>query len=73
MRTLLVALLAAAGVVLAAPAGADPADLVPYCSGDQTPMDYACQATPSQEFTHGHSGVSPDLPFGLNPGNEPAV
>ena len=73
MRTLLVALLVAAGLALAAPASADPADLVPYCSGDQTPMDDACRTTPSQIFTHGESGVSPHLPFGLTPNNEPAV
>lgn len=64
----------AAIVVAAAPqASADPADLVPYCSGDQTPMDTACRAPSSQEFTHGGSGLSPDLPFGTNPGNEPVI
>lgn len=54
-------------------AGADPDDHVPYCSGDQTPMDYACRVAPSQVVTHGESGTSPDLPFGTNPGNEPAI
>ena len=73
MKTLLVASLAVVGIALAAPASADPADLVPYCSGDQTPMDSNCRATPSQSYTHGDSGVSPELPFGLTPGEEPAV
>lgn len=75
MRKLLVALTIAAGLAIGAPAvaSADPADLVPYCSGDQTPMDTACRAPSSQEFTHGGSGLSPDLPFGTNPGNEPVI
>jgi len=63
-------------VVTAAPAAADPQDLVPYCSGDQTPMDSNCRATPSQVFTHPEptgSGLSPDLPYGLTPGEQPAV
>ncbi|OFJ55666.1 hypothetical protein [Mycolicibacterium grossiae] len=69
---------AAAAAILAAapPAAADPQDLVPYCSGDQTPMDSACRVAPSQVFTHpesGRSGVSPDLPYGLNPGEQPAI
>jgi hypothetical protein len=60
---------------VAGQASADPADLVPYCSGDQTPMDSACRAAPSQIFTHDSesSGVSPQLPYGTDPGNEPAI
>ena len=57
----------------ASPATADPADLVPYCSGDQTPMDTDCRVSSSQVFTHGESGVSPELPFGVDPGNAPAI
>jgi hypothetical protein len=57
----------------ASPSAADPADLVPYCSGDQTPMDSNCRAPSSQIFTHGDSGVSPELPYGVNPGEEPAI
>lgn len=67
------ALLVAVGVAVAAPASADPADLVPYCTGAQTPMDSNCRAAPSQNFTEPQSGLSPDLPFGLNPGGVPAV
>jgi hypothetical protein len=55
----------------AAQAAADPEDLVPYCSGDQTPMDNNCRPMAHQEFTHG-SGLDPDLPSGLDPSN-PAV
>ncbi|MBJ7338749.1 hypothetical protein [Mycolicibacterium sp.] len=57
----------------AIPAAADPADLVPYCSGDQTPMDTNCRAPSSQIFTHDSSGVSPELPYGVDPGNDPAI
>ncbi|MDT5391007.1 MAG: hypothetical protein QOE04_4648 [Mycobacterium sp.] len=73
MRTLLGALLIAAGMAAAAPASADPADLVPYCSGDQTPMDNNCRPSASQGVTHPESGLSPNLPYGLTPGEEPAI
>jgi hypothetical protein len=67
-------LLAAATVVIGAPqAGADPEDLLPYCSGDQTPMDNNCRPMAHQEFTHPGSGLSPNLPSGLDPGNEAVV
>jgi hypothetical protein len=65
--------LTAMGVFAAPHAAADPADLVPYCSGDQTPMDTNCRATSSQIFTHDDSGVSPQLPYGVDPGNDPAI
>jgi hypothetical protein len=70
----LAALLLGGAALLAAPtAGADPEDLVPYCSGDQTPMDNNCRTSSSQIFTHPPSGVSPDLPYGLNPGEQPGI
>lgn len=66
-------LLAGAAVVLSAPhASADPYDLLPYCSGDQTPMDNNCRPMAHQDVTHGGSGLSPNLPSGLDPTN-PAV
>ncbi|WP_102143296.1 hypothetical protein [Mycobacterium hubeiense] len=69
--------IAACGVVAvslfgAPPAAADPQDLVPYCSGDQTPMDHNCREMAHQVFTHG-SGLDPDLPSGLDPANEPVT
>ena len=51
----------------------DPADLVPYCSGDQTPMDDNCRPMAHQVCTHDGSSVDPDVPFGINPGEEPVV
>jgi hypothetical protein len=77
MKTAVVICASAAALLLGAPhAAADPQDLVPYCSGDQTPMDSNCRATPSQVFTHPEStgsGLSPDLPYGLTPGEQPVV
>lgn len=73
MRTLLVALMTGAAVAVAAPASADPADHVPYCSGDQTPMDSNCRVTPSQIATHDGMGLSPNLPSGLTPDQQPAT
>jgi hypothetical protein len=73
VRSCLVALLSALALLVAAPASADPDDHVPYCSGDQTPMDSNCRTTPSQVATHDGMGLSPNLPYGINPGTEPAV
>jgi hypothetical protein len=72
MTRLLAACLMAAATVLAAPhAVADPQDLVPYCSGDQTPMDDNCRPMAHQIFTHDAPGANPDVPLGTNPGIEP--
>ena len=66
--------MAAAGVAGGAPiAAADPADLVPYCSGDQTPMDNNCRPSASQVFTHDAGGANPQVGFGTNPGVEPVT
>jgi hypothetical protein len=73
MTRILAACLLAAAMLAGAPqAVADPEDLVPYCSGDQTPMDNNCRPMAHQEFTHG-SGLDPDLPSGLDPANEAVV
>lgn len=58
VRVIAAVLLAAAGVVAAPHAAADPEDLLPYCSGDQTPMDNNCRPMAHQEFTH-DSGLDP--------------
>ena len=68
-------LIAVAAAVSGAPTAlADPADLVPYCSGDQTPMDSNCREMPYQVFNDGSgSGANPDVPLGTNPGVQPAT
>ena len=74
MTRIFAACLVAAAVLIAAPhAAADPQDLVPYCSGDQTPMDTNSRQVPHQIFTHEGTGVDPNLPYGLDPGSEPVV
>ena len=66
--------MAVAAAVFAVPtAAADPADLVPYCSGDQTPMDNNCREMPQQVFTNDGGGANPEVPLGTNPGVEPAI
>ncbi len=73
-RFIAACLMAAAAVAGGAPiAAADPADLVPYCSGDQTPMDNNCRPSASQVFTHDAGGANPQVGFGTNPGVEPAT
>ena len=68
-------LIAVAAAVSGAPSAlADPADLVPYCSGDQTPMDNNCREMASQVFTDDSgSGANPNVPVGTNPGVQPAT
>jgi len=67
-------LLVAAAVVVGVPhAAADPEDHVPYCSGDQTPMDDNCRAMPHQAFTEDAPGANPGVPIGTNPGSVPVV
>jgi hypothetical protein len=73
-RTFAACLLAAAAVLVAAPqAAADPEDHVPYCSGDQTPMDNNCRPMSHQVFIEDGAGASPNLPSGLDPGHEPVT
>ena len=73
-RIVATCLVAVAAAGFGAPqALADPADLVPYCSGDQTPMDNNCRPTPSQVFTHDAGGANPQVGFGTNPGVQPAT
>ncbi len=64
----IVAVAAAAAISTAPCAAADPDNLVPWCSGDQTPMDNNCKVAPSQVFTHDDGpGANPEIPLGLNP------
>ena len=69
MRFIAACLMAAAAVAGGAPiAAADPEDLVPYCSGDQTPMDNNCREMAHQVFTHDAAGAQPGRGRGHQPG-----
>jgi hypothetical protein len=63
-------LIAAIAVTTAPIAAADPADLVPICSGNQTPMNDNCKiADPgtvaeSDDFDSGGPGADPNVPLG---------
>ena len=72
-RNLAAGLFVVAALIGAPQAGADPEDLVPYCSGDQTPMDSNCRPSPYQVFHDDAPGANPELPLGLTPGEPPAV
>jgi hypothetical protein len=66
---LLAAFAVAAAIVGAAPATAEPQDLVPYCSGEQTPMDSNCRIAPSQVFNDATApGANPGVPLGTGSG-----
>jgi hypothetical protein len=74
MTRIFAACLVAAAALIAAPqAAADPDQLVPYCSGDQTPMDASCRPMPHQVFTDDAPGANPDVPLGTNPDLAPVV
>jgi hypothetical protein len=74
MTRIFAACLVTVAALIGAPhAVADPEDLVPYCSGDQTPMDNNCRPMPHQHFTDGGVGPNPELPSGLDPANEPVI
>lgn len=74
MTRIFAACLVTAAALMAAPqAAADPDQLVPYCSGDQTPMDTNCRPAPHQVFTEDAPGANPDVPLGTNPGVEPLI
>jgi hypothetical protein len=71
--TRLAAVLAALGVAVAigcaVPAAAEPDDHVPYCSGDETPVNSNCRVAPSQISTHGGApGANPGVPLGTGSG-----
>jgi hypothetical protein len=70
-RIFVAGLVTVAALIGAPPAGADPDQLVPYCSGDQTPMDASCRPMPHQVFTDDAPGANPDVPLGTNPGEQP--
>ncbi|HTI74394.1 MAG TPA: hypothetical protein VL634_05315 [Mycobacterium sp.] len=74
MSRIFAACLVAAAALIAAPqAAADPDQLVPYCSGDQTPMDNNCRPMPHQVFAPDAPGANPGVPLGTNPGVEPVI
>lgn len=65
-------LLAAGALLFGSPqTGADPRDWVPYCWGDQTPIDDNCNQMAHQVFTHDAPGANPQLPTGLAPDEAP--
>lgn len=67
-------------ILAAAPAGADPNDLVPTCSGGQVPEAGECNpapveasANPLEGFFGDAPGGNPNTPAGLTPQNQPVL
>jgi hypothetical protein len=63
----------AVAIAGAAPVAADPEDLLPWCSGNQTPVNNDCRPAPSQIFTEDGPGADPQVPLGTDPGLQPAT
>lgn len=60
--------------LLGAPiAGADPEDLMPYCTGSQTPTNNSCRSNPNEVSGDSSSGANPDVAIGVEPEHTPAV
>jgi hypothetical protein len=72
-RTFAACLVAAVALIAAPSAVADPDDRLPYCSGDQSPMDVNCRPMPHQAFTEDAPGANPGVSLGTNPGYEPVT
>lgn len=72
-RLSVVSTLTLCAVLTAAPANADPEDLVPWCSADQTPTNSNCRPTEGQVFEDDGPGANPELPTGVDPGVAPIV
>jgi len=74
MTRIFAACLVAAAALIAAPhAAADPEDRLPYCSGEESPIDVSCRPMPHQVFTDDAPGANPGVPLGTNPGVEPVI
>ena len=54
-------------------AGADPEDLLPWCSANQTPETAQCRLDPSQTVTLDAPGADPLVPLGPDPELNPAT
>ena len=74
LRCLFAVVLTACGTLLWAPqAGADPRDWVPWCTGGQTPANSHCRVDTDQQVTGNAPGANPDVPLGVDPGQQPAT
>jgi hypothetical protein len=61
-------LIAVAIAVPSSPASlAQPDDLLPYCSGNETPDNNNCRAGNNQVFEESAPGANPGVPVGVDP------
>ena len=63
----------AVAMLTAPAAGADPADLEPYCTGGQEPTTGECLPQPGGVYTDNAPGADPNVPLGVDPESVPAV
>lgn len=66
-------LLTASALLAAAPANADPEDLLPWCSAGENPANNNCRATDQEDSSVDAPGANPEIPLGVNPGVAPIV
>jgi hypothetical protein len=57
----------------AQPSIAQPDDLLPYCSGNETPANNNCRAGNDQVFEDSAPGANPGVPVGVDPGHSAAT
>lgn len=65
--------LVAVALMGAPAAGADPEDLMPYCTGSQTPTNNNCRTNPNEVSGGTSPGANPDVAIGVEPDHTPAV
>lgn len=70
-RSTVVAGLGLALLAAAAPASADPDDLLPYCTSEQVPTAGECKPRPDAPVYDNVPGPNPELPMGLDPASPP--
>jgi hypothetical protein len=72
--SILCALTATSGLLitaLSAPSSiAQPDDLLPYCSGNETPSNNNCRAGNNQVFEDSAPGANPGVPVGVDPAHD---
>lgn len=74
MSRLWVAVLLMTTALIGAPlAVGDPEDLMPYCSGGQTPANNNCRPSSDQTYDDDAPGANPGVPVGVDPVHTPAV
>lgn len=73
MKWFTAATLLGLSLLAAAPAAADPNDLVPYCTSGQVPTNGECKPQPDGPMVDNAPGANPGLPMGIDPASPSGI